>query len=486
MAIAAHDADRWYRALRARDPRFDGVFFVGVTTTGIYCRPICPARIPLADRCRYFSSAAQAEAAQFRACLRCRPELAPGHGSVDSIGDLARGATAEIETGYLDHHSVDDLAERFGVSARHLRRACETELGVAPNDLAQTRRLALAKQLLHDTGLDMSAVAFAAGFASLRRFNAAFRERFGRPPSAVRHALAPTPRDDGAVRLRLDLRPPYDHASLVAFLAARAIPGVEQVSGDRYRRSVAVDGHRGWLELRPSRRASTVEVEISTSLLPRLALIVARVRSLVDADAHPRLIAEHLERDRTLRPALRRFPGLRVPGGFDGFELAVRSILGQQVSVAAATTLSGRLVERWGEPNPGAPPGIDRTFPTAARLAELGAAAIATIGLPAARAATIARLAEATVAGTVGFHRGGDPRATIAALEALPGIGPWTAHYLAMRALRWPDAFPSGDLVLRRGLRVETARAAERHAEAWRPWRAYAAMYLWKSHAAGG
>ena len=479
------DPDTCHGALRARDARFDGLFFVGVTTTGIYCRPICPARTPGRDRCRFFASAALAEKDGFRACFRCRPELAPGRGPVDAVAVLARQAAARIDAGYLNDHSVDQLADRLGVTARHLRRALEAELGVTPIELAQTRRLALAKQLLHDSRLGLTEIAFAAGFASVRRFNAAFRERFGRAPGALRRTLDhAAPVGDDAIRVRLDVRPPFDGGALLEFLAGRAIPGVEQVEAGAYRRSVIVDGHAGWLVARLEPRRAAVELIVSASLSPRLMAVVARVRALFDADAHPAVIAERLGADPTLAAAIAARPGLRVPGGFDGFELAVRAILGQQVSVAAATTLSGRLVDRLGSANPGAPPGVDRHFPTAARLADAGPAAIAAIGLPAARAGSIARLAEEVAAGRLDVGPGAAPEATITALEALPGIGPWTAHYLAMRALRWPDAFPAGDLIVRRALGVATSRAADERAAPWRPWRAYAAMHLWKAHAA--
>lgn len=477
------DTDACIAALRARDARFDGVFFVGITSTGIYCRPICPARPARVENMRFFRSAALAEIAGFRACFRCRPEVAPGAAalaSVDAIPALARAAARRIDAGYLNDHSVEQLADRLGVTDRHLRRALETELGASPVELAQTRRLALAKQLLHDSRLGLAEVAFAAGFASVRRFNAAFRARFGRPPTAVRRELSRAPETRDVITLRMDARPPFDWASLLAFLAARAIPGVEQVDGDVYRRGVVLDGHGGWLEARPARRHG-VEVRLATSLAPRLMPALARVRALFDLDAHPAAIGERLAVDRRLAPSIRARPGLRVPGAFDGWELAVRAILGQQISVAAATTLAGRLVERFGAANPAAPPGLDRAVPDPARLAAAGAAALATIGLPASRARTLTTLAEAVAAGAIDLTPDADPAATVAALVALPGIGPWTANYVAMRALAWPDAFLGGDLIVRRALDVTTATAAERLAEPWRPWRSYAVLHLWSS-----
>ncbi len=472
--------DVCHAALRSRDRRFDGVFFVGVTSTGVYCRPICPARLPARPRCRWFERAAQAEAAGFRACLRCRPELAPGRGSVDAIGALARAALGRIEAGYLDDHTVDQLADRLGVTDRHLRRAVTAELGASPVELAQTRRLALAKQLLHDSTLSITEVAFAAGFTSLRRFHAAFAARFGRPPAALRRAGADATAPAGELRLRLDHRPPLAWPELLRFLAARAIPGVEQVEGDVYRRTVALGDHRGWIEVRALAPRPAVELRVTSGLWPRLAAIVARTRSLFDLDAHPDTIARALAASPRLAASLAARPGLRAPGAFDGFELAIRAVLGQQVSVAAASPLAGRLVACLGTPIADGPAGVDRCFPSAATIASASVETLAAIGLPRARAAALHAIARA-VDGGLELEPGLDPTATTAALLALPGIGPWTASYLAMRALRWPDAFPAGDLVLQRALGVTTAAAAERAVAPLRPWRAYAAVHLWAS-----
>ena len=474
------DTDGYLAAMRARDARFDGVFFVGVTTTGVYCRPICPARTPGADRVRFYPSAALAERDGFRACLRCRPELAPGNAPVDSVPALARAAARRIDAGYLNEHSVEELADRLGVTDRHLRRALESELGASPLELAQTRRLALAKQLLHDSRLGLAEIAFAAGFASVRRFNDAFRARFGRPPSALRKDVTSTVEPGDAIVLRLDTRPPFDWARLCGFLAARAIPGVEQVDGACYRRGVVLDGVAGWIEARlATGRPAAVALRVSASLAPRLMAVLARVRALFDLDAHPAAIAERLGADRRLAASLRAHPGLRVPGAFDGWELALRAILGQQIAVSAATTLAGRLVARLGAANPAAPAGLDRMAPSPARILDAGAAEVAAIGLPAQRARTIVALADAVRRGVVDLSIGADPETTTSALFALPGIGPWTASYIAMRALAWPDAFLGGDLIVRRALGVTTARAAEERAERWRPWRAYAVLHLW-------
>ena len=474
------DADACFRALRARDTRFDGMFFVGVTSTHIYCRPICPARTPAPARCRFFAVAAEAERAGFRACLRCRPERAPGAAAVDAVPHLVRAATRRIDAGYLDDHSVEQLADRLGVTARHLRRSLETELGVSPVELAQSRRLALARQLLLDGGLPMTDVAHAAGFASLRRFNALFRARYGRPPTALRSTRA---RLVDAAELRLDYRPPLAWDALLGFLRARAVPGVEVVDAAGYRRTVAVGDHTGWIDVRRDGDRA-VRVRVARALTGRLPAIASRVRALLDLDARPDLVDGHLAADPVLRAAVRARPGLRLPGAFDPGELAVRAVLGQQVSVAAATTLAARLAERFGRSiDAGAPEGLVRLFPTTTALAGARVDAVRAIGLPAARASAIVELARALADDRIDLGPGADPARAAAQLAELPGIGPWTAAYVAMRALAWPDAFPAGDLVVRRVLAAPTARTAEQRAERWRPWRAYAVMHLWMSAA---
>jgi AraC family transcriptional regulator, regulatory protein of adaptative response / DNA-3-methyladenine glycosylase II len=487
VSLASLDPNACYRALRARDRRFDGAFFVAVHSTGIYCRPICPARPVAFDRCTFYGRAAEAEREGYRACFRCRPELAPGLAPMDSTPRLVRRAAAEIDSGSLDEHSVEALAMTLGVSSRHLRRAMEAELGVSPIEYAQTRRLALAKQLLHDTTLPLTDVAFAAGFGSVRRFNALFKKTFARAPSEVRRTRLARANEGAsdAIILRLEYRPPLAWESLLAFLRGRAIPGVERIEGGGYRRTVRVGSHVGWLSVRHADgEAPVLLASVSTSLVPRLTTIVARLRALFDLDAQPHVITEHLRRDVLLRPLLARAPGLRLPGAFDPFEMAVRAVLGQQVSVKGATTLCGRLVDAFGTPvalGDGAPEGLRAVFPTAAELARVPLAKLRTIGLPEARAATILGLASNVSMGHIDLSGGIPPETSIEALESLPGIGPWTAHYLAMRALRWPDAFVAGDLGVRKALGMISSRAAEERAEPWRPWRAYAVMLLWSS-----
>lgn len=456
---AEHSDDARYAALVARDARFDGLLFVGVTTTGVYCRPICPAKTPARARCVFFRSAAEAERAGFRACFRCRPELAPGRAPVDANTRLSRGALARIDAGFLNAHGLAALAAELGVSDRHLRRVLSSEVGVSPVALAQTRRLAIAKQLLQDTSLPLAEVAFAAGFGSVRRFNQAFRDRFSRSPSVVRRAHGRTL--EPGLALRLDHRPPLDWGAMTTFLAARALPGLERVEGGIYYRAIG-DAE---IAVRPDPTRSALRVTIPYGLSVRAMDIAARVRRVFDLDAHPDRIADRFAGDPLLGPCVVARPGLRVPGAFEPFEAAVRAVLGQQVSVRAATTLAGRLVARFGAPR--------AEVLAAAAVEELRA-----IGLTHARALTLRTLAEAVFERRVALD-GADPERTIAALEALPGIGPWTASYIAMRALSWPDAFPAGDLGVRKALALTSAREIERRAEAWRPWRAYAVMHLW-------
>jgi AraC family transcriptional regulator of adaptative response / DNA-3-methyladenine glycosylase II len=489
MTRQALDQDACYGAISARDVRFDGVFYVGVKTTGVYCRPICPARTPGRARCEFFRRAAEAERAGYRACFRCRPELAPGLAPVDAPARLSQLAAARIEAGYLNEHSIEALAASLGVTPRHLRRTMLAELGVTPVELAQTARLALAKRLLQDSALSIAEIAFASGFNSVRRFNALVQARFDRPPTAIRRAHAEVRQEPAAyIELRLDYRPPLAWDALLEFLHGRAMAGIELIQDGEYRRSVVLGEHAGWLAVRNDAKRNALVARIALSLAPKLMEVVARLRALFDLDARPDAIAAHLMRDKALRASLERTPGLRVPGAFDGFEAAVRAVLGQQVSVRGATTLSGRLVERFGTKLAQATPfaGIARAFPAPSVLARAALEDVRAIGMPAARAQTLIALARAVEAGELELSSRADPEATMQALQAIPGIGPWTACYLAMRALRWPDAFPGGDLVVRKALSVSTTKAAEARANALRPFRAYAVMHLWRSYMAGG
>ncbi len=468
------DPETCYRALVSRDARFDGTFFVAVRTTGVYCRPVCTARTPRRDRCAFYDPAVLAERDGFRACFTCRPELAPGSARVDSVSRLVAAAIARIEAGALNDGSIEQLASELGVTARHLRRAFASELGVTPVALAQSRRLSLAKQLIQDGSIGLAEVAFASGFRSVRRFNAAFRERFGRAPSELRRARAAS---DDRIVIRLDYRPPLDWSALLAFLGPRAVPSIERVDGDRYERTVRVGARTGWVAVAPDPARAALRAEIAPELAPELMAVVARLRRMLDLDAHPDAVGAHLAQDPRLAPLVEARPGLRVPGAFDGFELLVRAILGQQVSVRAATTLASRLAARFGDEVEA--PSLERVFPAPEAVASAGEDALASIGLPRARARAIAAAARAFADGSIRVEPGADAEAAMGALRALDGVGEWTASYVAMRALGWPDAFPAGDLVLRRAIGASSPRELAREAERWRPWRAYAALHLW-------
>lgn len=472
----------FYTAYASRDPRFDGVFFIGVTSTGIYCRPVCPARTPKSSNCRFFESAEAAEKAHFRPCLRCRPELAPGLAPVDGAQRIAGMIVQRIDEGMLDGGGgLERIAEQFGWSSRQIRRILQQELGVSPIELLQTRRLLLAKQLLTDTALPVTDVAFASGFASLRRFNDAFSRRYGMPPTRLRKAATGVvaPVSTTTLTLQLNYRPPFDWNGLLAFLGARALRGVERVDGDAYLRTVRLGAHTGWVRVRQAPKQRALLAEFPHALIPVLPVLLGRLRHLFDLSARPDVIAAQLRRDDLLSKAVKRRPGLRVPGAFDGFELAVRAILGQQVTVKAATTVAARLVHAFGEPTETPHDGLTHVTPSAARLAGASLDDIASLGIVRTRAESIIALARAVESGKLALEPGAAPGATMEPLLALPGIGAWTAQYIAMRALRWPDAFPKEDLIVRRRLGGVTPGRAAELSEAWRPWRSYATLYLW-------
>ena len=479
------------RARLARDPRFDGLFFIAVTSTRIFCRTVCPVPAPKPSNVRYYESAASAAAAGFRPCLRCRPEAAPGSPLHRAKSDLVAGALRLIEQGALDAGTLPVLAARVGVGERHLRRVFAQELGASPLDVAAMRRLLFAKQLLAETRLPMGAVAEAAGYASLRRFNAAFRATYGRPPREIRRGPGPTREtgDPAAARaapdsivLRLPYRAPYDFEHLLAFYARRAIPGVEAVDARGYRRSIIVDGAPGWFSVSTLPGEDALALRVQHPRSSALGAIAARVKRMFDVDADPRALATVFRRSALLKPLIRKWPGQRLPGAWDGFELAVRAVLGQQVSVAAARTLAARVASTWGRPfADGAAAGVGVLFPEPAALAD---AALETCGITRARAATIRGLAQALLDGRIGFRAEQALDGFESDLVALRGIGAWTAHYIAMRALAQPDAFPAADLILRRAAgegRTLSTRELETLAVEWRPWRAYAVMLLWRN-----
>jgi AraC family transcriptional regulator of adaptative response / DNA-3-methyladenine glycosylase II len=482
------DQETCSRALEARDVRFDGVFFVGIRTTGIYCRPICPARATLRKNRRYFSSAAAAERAGFRPCLRCRPELAPGFARIDAVPRLADAAARRIAAGALNGSDVDTLARTFGVSGRQLRRAMQQELGITPIELAQTHRLLLAKQLLTDSGLPVSQVAYASGFQSLRRFNALFLQRYRLNPQGLRGRRAAATSSGDGVSVALAYRPPLDWDHLLRFLGARAVPLVEHVADGEYMRTLAIDGHRGVVHCAPDQRrgaTTALRLHVSASLLPVLLTVIARMRELFDLDAEPDRIAKHLSAS-GIGPIRGNARGIRVPGAGDSFELAIRAILGQQVSVKGASTLMTRLTERYAERTESGHPMLTHLAVTSDALANDTPEAIAKIGIPLARATTIHSVARAVAGGALHLHADADVRSLRRQLVEIPGIGPWTAEYILMRAVHWPDAFPASDLVLRRKTGGLSATRLTRMSEQWRPWRAYAAMHLWNGAVLSG
>jgi len=476
------DADAAYKVLAARDARFDGRLFVGVTSTGVYCRPVCRVRTPRRENCRFFSSPAQAEAQAFRPCLKCRPEIAPGLSMMDSSHALAHTAAGWIEQAVRagEERSIADMAARLGITDRHLRRIFQAAHGVSPHEYLSTKRLLLAKQLLTDTTLPVTQVALASGFASVRRFNAAFLQRYRLQPGRLRRDGRGTAPGSTGVEppLRLAYRPPFDVQAMIGFLARRQLPGVEEVQGLQIRRTLACE-HRGellqgWLVARFEPERHEVWVNASPSLDPVLGELLHRVRHGLDLDADP----THID------PVLATLPlpfraGTRLPGSLDGFEVAVRVVLGQQVTVKAARTLAHRLVRRFGEPLQTPFAGLTHLFPSAVTLAAADAADIGTLGIVRQRVRALQALAVAVAAGELTLHRGAPVEATLAALVALPGIGDWTAQVIAMRALGCADAWPTRDIGLMNALGTRDARRIDELGQAWRPWRAYAVMRLW-------
>ncbi len=471
------DNDTCYQALLTHDARFDGQFFVGVTSTGVYCRPVCRVRMPLQRNCRFFPSAAAAEGAGFRPCLRCRPELAPGHASVDPGQRLAHAAASLIEDGVLTDSRLDDLADRLGTTDRHLRRVFLAEFAVSPVAYVQTQRLLLAKRLLTDTDLAITEVAMAAGFGSVRRFNALFRERYRMQPRDIRRTPEAAPR--GELTFQLPYRPPYAWEAQLQFLSGRTIAGVESVVGETYRRTVSIERqgrvHRGWLRVRPVPGKDALSVTMAGSLAGVVPEVLGRIKRLFDLTSRPDEIAAHLGE------LAGSVPGLRVPGAFDGLEMAVRAILGQQITVKAARTLAGRVAGALGEALQTPFADLDRTFPDARRLSETDDDTLGELGITRTRIRAIQALATACAAGTLVLTPGVNVDATLKQLRAMPGIGDWTAQYIAMRALSWPDAFPHTDYGVMKALGEKRPRQVLARAEPWRPWRAYAVMHLWHS-----
>jgi len=476
-----------YRALIARDFRFDGLFFVGVTSTGIYCRPICPVKPPKETNCRFYNSAQEAEQAGFRPCLRCRPELAPGNAPVDDSQRIAHLVVQRIEEGTADENrALEAIAAEFELSSRQIRRIIQKELGVPPIQLLLTRRLLLAKQLLTETRLPVIDIAFASGFSSLRRFNDAFSTRYGMPPTRLRKKAvedAGSINGSGTSILQLSYRPPYDWPGMLDFLKARELKGVEWVTGDFYARTVHLGDAKGWIKITQAEMKNALLLEFTHSLAPVLPALLNRVRDLFDLNARPEIISKHLAKDKVLSPIIKANPGMRVPGAFNGFELGLRAILGRQVTVKAATTVAGRLVASFGEPIVTPFAELNRLTPASERVARASIDKLAKLGIVSARCKSLLALAQAQVSGNLSLDSGNhhNPEATIERLAELPGIGQWTANYIAMRALRWPDAFPKEDIAVRNNLGGVTAKQAEEMSQAWRPWRSYAVLHIWRN-----
>jgi AraC family transcriptional regulator of adaptative response / DNA-3-methyladenine glycosylase II len=467
-----------YQAVLTRDARFDGRFFVAVKTTRIYCRPICRVKTPMRKNCEFFPYAAAAEVAGYRPCKRCRPELAPGRSLMEVSSQQARNAAYYISQDFLSEHSLAELADKLGITDRQMRRVFRDEFGVSPVEFSQTQRLLLAKQLLTDSAMPVISVAYASGFKSLRRFNALLKERYRLSPTAFRkQQKKEVPQNFAEFFFRLNYRPPFDWERLLAFLSSRAIPQVETVQDRKYFRTVRVTRQSqeltGWLEVRHEADKRMVSVRLSDSLLPVCAPMLERVKRLFDLRADPAAI------NSVLGPLTKSRPGVRLPGSFDGFELAVRAILGQQISVAAASTLAGRLALRFGTPlvTPFAP--LTRLFPTPRQLASANVPAIARLGITGKRAATLLALARAVAYGALHLEPGSRLEETLQELRKIPGIGDWTVEYIAMRALSWPDAFPHTDMGIRKAFPAKNPKQILELAEKWRPWRAYAALHLW-------
>ncbi len=475
--------------MKAHDTRFDGRFFVGVTSTKIYCRPICRVRIPLLKNCTFHPSAAAAEVAGFRPCLKCRPELAPGFAATEASAKLARAAARMIEDGVANELDLVALADRVGVTDRHLRRIFADEFGVSPIQFAQTQRLLLAKRLMTDTAMSVTDVAFASGFSSVRRMNTLFAERYGFAPTRLRKIdQANAPDTAKFFTFFLTYRPPYDWAGILAFLEKRAIPNVEAISGDEYRRSLRIRRDQlpdvvSWLRVRHLARKHALEVSVSPAFAKVLPQVLATIKRVFDLHADPVEISD------ALGSLAKQNKGLRLPGAFDGFELAVRAVLGQQVTVKAARTLAIRFVKAFGEKISldDAPPfdDLSNAFPTPAKVAALTQDDIASLGIVSARANAIIAIASNVASGELDLSASAAVENTITALQTIKGIGPWTAHYIAMRALSWPDAFPPQDVAILNAMNLPKTKAGQRDADTialqWQPWRSYAVLHLWNS-----
>lgn len=475
--------ERCYKAVLARDPRYDGRFFTGVLTTGIFCRPICPARPPLEKNCTFYPSSAAAGAAGFRPCLRCRPELSPDLPGWNGTSTTVIKALRYISEGYLNENSVEELASKMGVGERHLRRLFKKHMGISPKEVAMSRRLLLAKKLLSETSLPLTQIALAAGFQSLRRFNDIFLKKYRLSPGKIRkakQAVLVKHASSTAINLQLNYMPPFSWEMVIGYLKTRAMSGVERVTDHHYARSFMHKGKTGHFKLYNLPEKNALQGHIDYPDIRELPLIISKIRTLFDLDCNISVINQHLSKHNDLKERIRKNPGIRVVGAWDPFELSIRAILGQQISVIAATTLVGRMIEKYGTYCPENPKGLQFIFPSVTSIAQ---ADLSGLGIPQKRIEAIQNLATILESDPDFFGSALSLDHMIKKLTQLKGIGPWTAHYVAMRALREPDAFPAADLVLLKALskndKRPTPKELEKTAEQWRPWRAYGAMYLW-------
>lgn len=476
------DPEFCYRAILSRDPRFDGRFFTAVVTTGIYCRSVCPAPKPKRKKVLFFSTAAAAEKEGFQPCLRCKPEAAPAISGWPGLSETLMRAMNLIDAGFLDERNVSDLAGQFQMSERHLRRLFEEQIGATPVSIALTRRLHFARKLLEQTALPVIDVAFASGFSSLRRFNSAFKNAYSISPSDLRKQDNFKPHHEHNLQFKLAYRPPFHWNHLIGFLRNRAIENVEWVDADCYRRTISVAGSSGILEVHHLPEQHSVVLSIPISLSRSIMQIVESVKRIFDLKADPAAIQDAFMKDRVMASIINKVPGLRVPGAWNWFEIAVRAILGQQITVKAAKTIAGRLVQKFGTPLDGNQ-NSDKLFPLPEQILN---ASLTGLGIPTRRVDAIRQLAQAAVDSSIGPDCGIPLEETIRRFCLISGIGPWTAHYIALRAFGELDVFLPGDLVLRRTAsrligKNLTDLELLKHAERWRPWRSYAVLYLWAS-----
>lgn len=470
--------EHYYRGLLAKDKRFDGVFYVGVTSTKIYCRPVCTAKTPKKTHCKFYKSAAEAESQGFRPCLKCRPELAPGMAPVDASKRLARCALSLIqEPENDDNKSISTIAKALGISTRHLRRILQTEYGVSPIELAKTHRLLTAKRLLTETDIPLTEVAFASGFQSIRSFNHIFKKQYGLPPTQLRSQSSKKSVEE--VKLKLTYRPPIAWQELLTYFKERAIVGVEMVENDQYIRTVKIGKFKGWLKV--YKEKEQIFLECAPELLPVLSIVVSKVNNLFDLDSHPQMIIDHLSADKKLSKLVKAKPGLRIPGSFDEFETCIRAIAGQLVSVKSASNITSKFVDVFGTEIKTPYSELNKISPTPDIVANLTEDQIAEQSFTRIKAIALISLATQLKTGEISFKYASSPEEIFTQLSSIKGIGPWTANYLAMRVLRDPDAFPAEDLGIKKALKLEKKKDILKVAESWQPWRAYAAIYLWNS-----